>query len=716
MTIRRIDSPTVPNTNRTTDSQPTNTAKPADTTSTRSPATEQSGFTPATAKSTTNLSGTTARPVAVPGPLVPTSPEAQKAINATLDFLNQHAPATESLRAGGAPKFDAAKNFTPRSVERDELGMTHVRMDRTFEGTKVFGEQVIGHLDAQGKMDSVTGDASAIPAGLGSKELKTSPQEALAVAQKDFAGKTDRQPVLERVVFQDDAGKYHAGYRAELTNTTESGKSPRRMNYLIDGDSGKVIQKFNQMGGIERPTAKASTTPTTVTGSATPNAKIRDLTTTSSKITLGDDVSIDKLKLDLDIAHSQRGDLVVTLTSPSGKSAVISNREGGKEDNIKGSFDLSQFAGEKTKGDWTLTVEDKAKRHVGTLNSWGLTATAKGTPPPPPPPPPAGGADDTTLYSGKVDLQTTKNSDGTYSLNDTTRGQGVETLDAHNKEQASGATAYKDTNNVWGEKTDDARSKAAVDAHYGAEMTYDFYKNVLGRDSLDGKGEKLVSNVHISNNLVNAFWDGTQMNYGDGDGKDSGPLTTLDIAGHEITHGLTERTAGLVYSGESGGLNEAMSDIMGTGVEWYASQQNKAVKADYSVGEDAWTPNDNNPNDALRYMNDPTSDGYSVDNYKNYPKQTEVHGSSGIANNAFYLMSEGGTNRTSGMKVDGGIGIEKSLKIFGRALTTYMTPKTTFSQARDACIKAATDLYGANSVELQKVQQAWSAVGVESKK
>ena len=269
-----------------------------------------------------------------------------------------------------------------------------------------------------------------------------------------------------------------------------------------------------------------------------------------------------------------------------------------------------------------------------------------------------------------------------------------------------------DTNDVWGEATDAARTKAAVDAHYGAEMTYDFYKNVLGRDSLDGKGEKLVSYVHTDKNLVNAFWDGSKMNYGDGDGKNASALTTLDIAGHEITHGLTERTAGLIYSGESGGLNEAMSDIMGTGVEWYASQKNKAVQFDFKVGEDAWTPA-NGTGDALRYMDDPTKDGYSVDNYKNYPKQTEVHGSSGIANNAFYLTVNGGKNRTSGQEVKDGIGMEKCLKIYGRALTTYMTPSTTFAQARRPRIKAATDLYGADSAEVKKVTEGWDAVGVK---
>jgi Zn-dependent metalloprotease len=283
-----------------------------------------------------------------------------------------------------------------------------------------------------------------------------------------------------------------------------------------------------------------------------------------------------------------------------------------------------------------------------------------------------------------------------------------------NRGSGAGSRELTDNNNVWGEAGDDPRAAAGVDAQFGAATTYDFYKDVLGRDSIDGRGEKLVNNVHINQNYVNAFWDGSQMNYGDGDGVDASVLTTLDVAGHEITHGLTERTAGLIYSGESGGLNEAMSDILGgAGVEWYALQKNPELEGKldpYKVGEQAWTPG--TPGDALRYMDDPTKDNYSIDNYKNYPKQTEVHGSSGIANNAFYLLTHGGTNKTSGVEVTDAIGMEKGLKIFGRALTTYMTPSTTFAQAREACIQAASDLYGADSVEVQKVKDSWHAVGV----
>jgi Zn-dependent metalloprotease len=202
------------------------------------------------------------------------------------------------------------------------------------------------------------------------------------------------------------------------------------------------------------------------------------------------------------------------------------------------------------------------------------------------------------------------------------------------------------------------------------------------------------------------------MHYGDGDGRQATALTSLDVAGHEIMHGLTERTAGLIYRGESGGLNEAMSDIIGGfGLEHYTMSKNSGFQSDvYRIGDQIWTPN--TPGDALRYMDDPTKDGRSLDNFSRYSSGVDVHYSSGIANNAFTLLVKGGTNKTSGRVVDGGIGADKALQIFYRALTTYMTPNTTFAQAKVACAKAATDLYGADSAEVAKTNEVWSAVGV----
>ncbi|HLL53866.1 MAG TPA: M4 family metallopeptidase [Myxococcaceae bacterium] len=643
------------------------------------------------------------------GPLELTSRAAQEAVKKSVDHF--------AKQGVGAPGVNP-KELRPKSVEVDQLGMTHVRLDRTEDGLRVWGEQVVTHLDQKGEVADVSGSTAklAIPASAKGQPA-VSAEQALGTAKKAFAaetGMTAKNPGTELLFYKGQDGQYHKAYRVEVENLTDS-KTPLRMNYMIDAHSGQQLSQFNTLHSVELrgpSLASAQGAPVTVTGSATPKAPIKDLQTVTSKIQIDQDVDVSKLTANLDIAHSYKGDLVVELTSPSGKKATISNKQGGSGDNIKGAFDLSAFKGESSKGTWTLTVKDTAKNDQGTLNGWGLniSGTTKipgggsggGT----------GGAPGTgaSMYSGSVPLTTKKNADGTWSLVDDSRG-GSKTLDAQNKSTASGNVGFKDKNNVWGEAGDDPRAKAAIDAHYGMAMTWDFMKNVLGRNSIDDKGEPLNSYVHLDKNYNNAYWDGKQMQYGDGDGKDFGPLVTIDIAGHEIAHGLTERTAGLVYEGESGGLNEAFSDIIGKGVEWYASQQNPAIKFDWTLGKAAFTPG--KPNDGLRYMDDPTKDGYSIDNYKEYPKQTEVHGSSGIANHAFVLAVQGGTNKTSGQKVENGIGMEKALKAFYRAEAYYMTPNTTFAEAKAATIKAATDLYGAASQEVKTITAAWTAVGVK---
>jgi bacillolysin len=653
-----------------------------------------------------------------PGPIGVKSQEGQAFVK---DAANALAAQQQTLGPSGS-------GFTPRSVERDSLGMVHVRMDRTQNGVPVFGEQSIVHFGQDGKLRDITGDPCAIPSQLGKGQPKMSPEQAVKAATQEYGKSTDVPPTAQRVIAKGADGQYHDAYLVGTQRMTDANARPEKMQYLVDANTGKVIQNWNAIGGTDLKGAAnrkegVAGDPVSADASAAPKAKINDLSSVSSTIKIDKDMNLDSLKLDLDINHTYKGDLVVKLTSPSGKEYVVSNRAGGSANDIKRSFDVtSAFKSEPSiAGDWKLTVEDKARRDTGTLNSWALHAKGKekGDPPPPPPPPPPGQGDDKSLYAGTVDLKTTRNADGTFSLNDTSRGKGVETRDANNRSSGSGATQIKDNNDKWGEAGDPARNAAAVDAHYGAAQTYDMLKNMFGRNSIDGQGEKLVSNVHINQNYVNAFWDGSQMNYGDGDGQNSSVLTSLDVAGHEIVHGLTERTSGLIYSGESGGLNEAMSDIIGGfGLEYYTGLQNGAVKAGtdpFKIGEQIWTPRDGNngPNgDALRYMDDPSKDGISIDHYSKYRSGTDVHHSSGIANNAFSLLVKGGTNKTSGTKVEGGIGAEKALQIFFRANTTYMTPNTNFAQARQATIKAATDLYGANSPEVAKVAEAWTAVGV----
>ncbi|MGE6756772.1 M4 family metallopeptidase [Corallococcus interemptor] len=253
-------------------------------------------------------------------------------------------------------------------------------------------------------------------------------------------------------------------------------------------------------------------------------------------------------------------------------------------------------------------------------------------------------------------------------------------------------------------------------AHDNAGFTYDFYANVFGRDSYDGLGTTLTSSVHYSKNYVNAFWDGTQMVYGDGDGVQSSALTVLDVVGHELTHAVTDTSSELIYANESGALNEAMSDIFGASIEAY---RDGAVSANtWKIGEECWTPG--TAGDALRYMNDPAIAGdydYYPTRYTGTSDSGGVHWNSGIANLAFHLMVSGGThprgktsNVVPALDTNSYASIQKGAAIFYRANTVYLTPGSTFSDARGATAQAAADLYGASAVT--SVNEAWSAVGV----
>ena len=316
-------------------------------------------------------------------------------------------------------------------------------------------------------------------------------------------------------------------------------------------------------------------------------------------------------------------------------------------------------------------------------------------------------------YAGTVTIGT-GGSSGAYTMSDSTRG-GNYTTDLRGATSGSGTT-FTDADNVWGNGTTSDRATAGVDAHYGAQVTFDYYKNVLGRNGIFGNGSGARSRVHYGSNYSNAFWDGSQMTYGDGSGN-ARPLTSIDIAGHEMSHGVTENTANLTYSGESGGLNEATSDIFGTAVEFYAG--NSSDVGDYLVGEKV---NINGNGTPLRYMDRPSKDGASKDCWYSGIGNVDVHYSSGPANHAFYLMSEGSGSKTingvsyNSTTCDGStvtaIGRDAASKIWYRALSVYMTSSTNYSGARTAAVKAATDLYGASSSQCAGVASAFSAINV----
>ncbi|MEU6992033.1 M4 family metallopeptidase [Streptomyces sp. NPDC046465] len=318
-------------------------------------------------------------------------------------------------------------------------------------------------------------------------------------------------------------------------------------------------------------------------------------------------------------------------------------------------------------------------------------------------------------YSGKVEIGSKKGSAG-FDLTDDTRG-GHSTLNLANG-QGEGKL-FTDDDDTWGTGKPDDPQTAAVDAAYGAQVTWDYYKNVHGREGIKGDGKGATSRVHYGDSYVNAFWDDSCfcMTYGDGEGNKA-PLTSIDVAAHEMSHGVTSATGNMEYSGESGGLNEATSDIFGSSVEFNAKSPEDI--GDYLIGEEIDINGDGTP---LRYMDKPSKDGQSLDNWSADAGNVDVHYSSGIANHFFYLLSEGsGAKEINGVKYDSptadgskveGIGRDKAEKIWFKALTTEFTSTTDYKAAREGTLKAATDLYGADSAEAKGVAAAWAGVNVK---
>jgi Zn-dependent metalloprotease len=330
---------------------------------------------------------------------------------------------------------------------------------------------------------------------------------------------------------------------------------------------------------------------------------------------------------------------------------------------------------------------------------------------------------------------------GTFTASDLLRPPSLVTMDMRENLQRTidflngvvvlgAADRAADSDNVW---TD----AAVVDAHAYAGYFYDYYFKRFGRRGLDNNNFRMLSLVHpvprasvlaqpldvISNFYVNAFYaGGGVMVYGEGlpstlslGGQRWTYLAgALDVVAHELTHGITDFTSQLIYENESGALNESFSDMMGTSVEFfYQPTGSGLLKADYLIGEDVVTPG------GLRSMENPAAYG-QPDHYSKraiLPLTSDnggVHTNSGIPNQVFYLAIEGGTNRTSGLTVQG-VGAanrDQVEKVMYRAFTQMMPGNATFAVARAVTIQAATDLYGGSSAAVRAVTQAWTAVGV----
>jgi Zn-dependent metalloprotease len=333
-----------------------------------------------------------------------------------------------------------------------------------------------------------------------------------------------------------------------------------------------------------------------------------------------------------------------------------------------------------------------------------------------------------TQYSGSRQIHTNYNG-SSYELKDLYRAMNISTYNLNHGTSGTG-TLYTDADNTWGDganyisggSTTSANGQtAAVDAHYGIEVTYDFYKAMFGRNGIDNANRATYSRVHYSTNYDNAFWSDSCfcMTYGDGSSFKS--LECLDVAGHEMSHGVCANSANLTYSGESGGLNESNSDILGNMVELY-SRSGNTLPASVANTDNCWLVGEQLSSTPLRYMYKPSLDGSSKDAWSSTLGNLDVHFSSGPNNRMFFFLSQGASSSSTSNYYSSytpagftGIGPAKAAQIWYRALTVYLTSSSNYAAARTACINAAKDLYGAGGPEEQAVWNAYAAINVGSK-
>ncbi|MFK7972333.1 MAG: PKD domain-containing protein [Bacteroidia bacterium] len=312
-----------------------------------------------------------------------------------------------------------------------------------------------------------------------------------------------------------------------------------------------------------------------------------------------------------------------------------------------------------------------------------------------------------TLYDGQQNITTDSISPGRFRLQAANRGQGIFTYDLRQGTNFAQAFDIENSTKVWDAPTDPG--KAGWSAHYAAEKSYDYFSQVWNRNSYDNAGAPLISYVGFDQNLGNAFWNGQAMIFGDGDGQNSNPFVSPDIVAHEFVHGITDNTAQLLYSGESGALNEMFSDVFGVLAESWIRQQ----PVEWVIGAELRRQG------GIRSLEDPNRFNHP-DTYQGVfwfagaADNGGVHTNCSVGNHWFYLLSQGGqgVNDLGNHFQVQAIGADDAAEIAFRTLTVYLTPSSNFANARFFSIQAAEDLHGACSPEARAVAEAWQAVGV----
>jgi bacillolysin len=321
-----------------------------------------------------------------------------------------------------------------------------------------------------------------------------------------------------------------------------------------------------------------------------------------------------------------------------------------------------------------------------------------------------------TRYSGSRSIGTGTTTGG-YNLVDLTRGSGISTFNSKTTKTYP-TTHFVDADNSWTEYANTAKDNAALDAHWGAQQTYDYFLAKHARNSYNNAGAAIKSYVHYDVAYDNAFWNGSVMTYGDGSGTNFDALTSIDVAGHEIGHAVCTFTANLVYSNESGAMNEGFSDIWGACIEAYARNSNVANTATWLIGEDIER---RAGHASLRSMSNPNVEGQpdtylGTSWYSGTGDNGGVHYNSGVLNHWFYRLVVGGSgtnDKGTAFNVTPIVGgLDAAAKIAYRTESVYLTSSSTYSIFASKVVIAATDLYGAGSSQVVAVQAALTAVGL----
>ncbi|MBL0145154.1 MAG: M4 family metallopeptidase [Chitinophagaceae bacterium] len=328
-----------------------------------------------------------------------------------------------------------------------------------------------------------------------------------------------------------------------------------------------------------------------------------------------------------------------------------------------------------------------------------------------------------TKYSGTKSI-TTDFTGTNYRLRRTSPTMlGIETFNMQKNANYNLAVDFTDNDNNWtaAEYNNANKDNAALDAHWGAQQVYDYWKNIQNRNSYDNAGGKIASYVHYDNAYDNAYWNDDFMTYGDGSAPAAGgfkPLTSLDVCSHEIGHAVCTYTCNLTYSNQSGAMNEGFSDIWAACLENMVDPGNATYEI-FLIGEQidqTWVKGVNR--NALRDMANPPAQGQpdtylGINWYTGTADNGGVHTNSGVLNKWFYILTQGeaGTNDIGSVYNVTGVGFAKSEKI-AYLTETLLTASSNYAAARTAAITAATTLYGPCSAEVIATTNAWYAVGV----